>query len=182
VALPTLIRWSGLAALLGGVLLIVSQLLRLTLGLDDPIIQAVDSVLGLLFTVLLLLGLVGLYASQSETAGVLGLVGFLVAFFGTVGTAITFTGALAGFGGTLTLVLFILGWILLGVATLHGSRIYPRAAAVLLIVGAAILLFPLILPIDVPFISAVFAVAVAWLGYSLFARKGGEASQSTHVR
>ena len=37
----------------------------------------------LLGAVLLLLGLVGLYASQSEAAGVLGLVGFLVAFLGT---------------------------------------------------------------------------------------------------
>ena len=37
----------------------------------------------LLTTVLLLLGLVGLYSYQSEAAGVLGLAGFLAAFLGT---------------------------------------------------------------------------------------------------
>src|SRR5215210_5144576 len=37
----------------------------------------------LLGMVLILFGLFGLYASQSEAAGTLGLVGFLVAFLGT---------------------------------------------------------------------------------------------------
>ncbi|HEX2098540.1 MAG TPA: hypothetical protein VHF46_05740 [Rubrobacteraceae bacterium] len=38
--------------------------------------------LTLLGTVMLLVGLVGLYVCQSETAGLLGLVGFLMSFSG----------------------------------------------------------------------------------------------------
>jgi hypothetical protein len=47
--------------------------------------HALESALRLIaFGVLLPLGLVGLYARQSEAAGLLGLVGFVVAFAGTV--------------------------------------------------------------------------------------------------
>jgi len=44
----------------------------------------VNSVLKLLTFFLLLLGLVGFYAHQSEAAGPLGLVGCLAAFLGTM--------------------------------------------------------------------------------------------------
>jgi hypothetical protein len=101
---------------------------------------------------LLLLSLVGLYASQSEAAGVLGLVGFLAAFLGTAllvgmlwfelfitpslatrapGLAEAELG-LAGF--ILVFLLGVVGWLLFGVATLR-ARAYPRWAAVLLMVG-----------------------------------------------
>jgi hypothetical protein len=43
---------------------------------------AIVTVLTLLGTVLLLVGLVGLYVCQSEAAGLLGLVGFLMSFLG----------------------------------------------------------------------------------------------------
>ena len=45
---------------------------------------AIVTVLTLLGTVLLLVGLVGLYVGQLESAGLLGLVGFLVTFLGNV--------------------------------------------------------------------------------------------------
>ncbi len=84
-----LIRWSGMAAVAGGVTLVVSGLVSI-LGVDfsdlgqnlGALILA--SLLGMLAAVLLLLGLVGLYASQARAAGVLGLVGFVLAFLGTV--------------------------------------------------------------------------------------------------
>ncbi len=87
-----LIRWAGLAAILAGVLLVVADLLNLAIGFDEdePFsetattgIYALQSVVNLLAAVLLLIGLVGLYARQSEAAGPLGLAGFLVAFLGT---------------------------------------------------------------------------------------------------
>ena len=92
----SLVRLGGLAAVIAAVLL-------LTVGIIDAYhidayqsaelnreflttgTHAIESVLLLIaLGVLLPLGLVGLYARQSETAGLLGLVGFVVAFAGTV--------------------------------------------------------------------------------------------------
>jgi len=72
------------------VLLIASDFLELSL-LDPDLGEAaatgtyaVVTVLTLLGTVLLSVRLVGLYAGQSEAAGLLGLMGFLVSFLGNV--------------------------------------------------------------------------------------------------
>jgi hypothetical protein len=62
----------------------------------------------------------------------------------------------------------------LGVGMLR-ARVYSRAATTLFIVGALILLSPLALS------DVIFAVAVAWLGYAIFAGKGEEAPQPTHA-
>jgi len=128
--------------------------------------------------VLLLGGLVGLYARQSEAAGRLGLAGFLVAFLGTALLVGLFfvqaffvpylatrfpevldageQGLLAvGFG--LTFIVFPVGWLLFGVATLR-ARVYPRAAAILLVIGTVSTFVP------VPTATVVLDVAVAWLG------------------
>jgi len=126
--------------------------------------------------VLLLGGLVGLYARQSEAAGRLGLAGFLVAFLGTALLVGLFfvqaffvpylatrfpevldageQGLLAvGFG--LTFIVFPVGWLLFGVATLR-ARVYPRAAAILLVIGTVSTFVP------VP--TATVVLDVAWLG------------------
>ena len=77
-----LIRWSGLALIVGGVLLIVTDFLELLVVGYDLVetattgTYAIVTVLTLLGTVLLLVGLVGLYVCQSEAAGLLGLVAF----------------------------------------------------------------------------------------------------------
>src|SRR5215203_4620155 len=74
--------------MVGGALLIVSDFLELLLvgyELDEAATTGIYggvTVLTLLGTVLLLVGLVGLYVGQSEAAGLLGLVGFLVSFLG----------------------------------------------------------------------------------------------------
>src|SRR5829696_6453910 len=77
------VRWGGLAALLAGVLLVVSELLRLYIDLIDPnlygSIFGFNGVLGLLLSVLVQLGL---YARQAGAAGTLGLVAFVLAFIG----------------------------------------------------------------------------------------------------
>src|SRR3954471_8886131 len=63
------VRLGGLAALLAGVLLVISELLRLYIALSDPdlyrSIFLFDGVSGLLLAVLVQLGLVGLYARQA---------------------------------------------------------------------------------------------------------------------
>jgi len=83
-----LIRWSGLAAVVSSVLVVLNEFLGLT-QTDNPEMFTTDtyafgSLLQMVAVVLLPLGLVGLYARQSEAAGPLGLLGFLAAFAGTV--------------------------------------------------------------------------------------------------
>ena len=185
----SLLRLAGLSALLGAVLLVI-------VGLTQPLIENlfllnpgsvgegvmatlyVRSGLGLLGRTLLALGLVGLYVRQAEVTGVLGLTGFVVAFFGIASPAGFEWGA----------VLTNLGWALFGVASLR-ARVYPRTAAVLLIIGAvaAGLLNQLLAALVVvsPGSTLTYAllgaeitrnVAVGWLGYTLFSRRGSPSS------
>lgn len=199
---PNLARiLGGLAAVFGGLLFVVAAIVGLSLvDFENFAVAAATgsyilfALLSLLGAILVLGGLVGLYARQSEQAGPLGLVGFLVTFLGmalVVGAswASTFTEpALAqvapellaqdppgwlDFGFTLTYVLASLGWLLFGVATLRAG-VYPRAAAILLIVGAVISFVPL------PLTEVILAVAIAWLGFDLF--KGGSVSAEQPAR
>jgi hypothetical protein len=195
-------RLGGLAALLAGVLLVISELLgllpfELPGGAPGGALAiygwlGIGGLLGLLLAVLLQLGLVGLYAPQARGAGVLGVIGFFIAFIGSRlvmlpsfadplvepsillpgGGPEEFLGPLVIFG----LLSFVLGWVLVGVAMLR-SRAYPRSALTLLVVGTLILLLPL------PLSDIIFAAALAWIGYVLFAgRSGGGASpQATYA-
>ena len=179
-----LIRWSGLAAVAGGVSLGIAELVALSFfGFDfsqtaTTGTYALYSLLIMITGVLLPLGLVGLYVRQSEAAGPLGLGGFVVAFIGTVLVAGFFWSSafvapilaveapqllavrsLPGFFRSF--IVFGLGWLLFGVATLRAG-IYPRAPAVLLIVGSVLIV------IRLPLTSIVLDAAVAWMGYVLF--------------
>lgn len=73
-----------------------------------------------------------------------------------------------------TFVIFAVGWLLFGIATLRG-RVFPRASAIVLIVGAVVTFLPL------PFTTLVFDVAVAWLGFALFTGREAPAEQSSRV-
>ncbi len=186
-----LIRWSGLAAIAGGVSLVIAEFVTLTFfGYDfsrtaTTSAYALYSVLIMIAGLLLPLGLVGLYAKQSEASGPLGLVGFVVAFVGTVLVAGFFwtsafivpvlaveapellaVRSLPGFFRSF--VVFGLGWLLFGVATLRGG-VYPRAAGILLILGAVLSV------VRLPLTSVVLGVAVAWMGYVLFTTGRGTA-------
>ena len=191
--------------MVGGVLLIVSDFLELLLvGYDlgeaaTTGAYAMVTVLTLLDTVLLLVGLVGLYVCQSEAAGLLGLVGFLMSFLGNVLVAgavweATFvvpwlaweapelldegpTERLA-LGFTLSYTLAGLGVILFGVATIR-ARVFPRVAAVLLIIGVVPVAVWNFVPLPLP--DVLLGVAVAWLGLALF-RVGGEGARQARLR
>jgi hypothetical protein len=89
-SLSNLIRWAGLLAVVGGLLNIIIDL-NVVLGFGQESAELLPFVslpflarfvLVFAMDVLLLLGLVGLYASASEATGILGLVGFLTAFVG----------------------------------------------------------------------------------------------------
>jgi hypothetical protein len=196
-----LTRWSGLAALLGGVLTVISAGLRLPIGghsfigdIATSFIYTFDSLLYMLAMIMVLGGLVGLYASQARATGLLGAVGFLVAFLG-MSLVLGFWWGQAFWvpavaeaapelleddppsGLTLayrlTFSLASLGWLLFGFATLL-ARVYPRSAAILLIFGAIIGFTPFL-----PYLllQVVPAIAVAWLGHSLYTAKGEEVEE-----
>ena len=160
---------------------------------------SIEAVLFLLGTILGLLGLVGLYISQSEASGSFGLVGLLGSFIGLVliaGVAwndvfvlpslakvapVLLDETFIGFGGfILSFVLAGLGGILYGLATLK-SRVYPRPAALLYTIGVALTIVGTLL--GLPLLSIIFDVAVAWLGLELCTgRIGQQVQQSTRVR
>lgn len=193
-----LLRWSGLAALIGGVLLAILSALESVLFGSQPDSAAMASsawiILEVVFIVaelLIILGLIGLYARQVEQSGSLGLIAFLVAFTGSVmvsgidwGSAFMApwlaetapsglldaepTG-LFGAGILLTYLLFVLGWLLFGLVSLQ-AQVLPRGSAVLLMVGA--ILFLVMAFVEFGFEAVVFGAGVAWMGYALWSGPG----------
>jgi hypothetical protein len=198
-----LLRMGGLAAVVGGVLFAVADLLILLEDPNDPIGSinsasfALSVGLALIGAVLLTGGLVGIYAARSEAIGVLGLIGFALAFAGEILAAgvmwfeAFITPALAQeapelllsdppgivmFGQILTSGLLTLGWLILGAAILR-ARTYPRVATVLVLVGAVVQALPFLPPaVGVPG-AVVFDVGVAWLGFALLTGAGASTEQ-----
>ena len=201
-----LIRLSGLAAVLVGVFILITELLDLVFYVSyshEPPSRALTSGLsflegavGLISAMLLLVALVGLYACQSGATGTLGAIGFVVALIGTalvVGNfweSIFIIPALAqaapevinadppflvNLGGWLSTGIFVVGWLLFGLATLL-ARIYPRLAVVVVLVGTVLSAIPL------PLTTIVFGVGVAWMGLALFTGRGLSADQQQTPR
>ena len=185
---PNALWWYGLAAVVVGVLFTVSDFVALLVTtLDDPSEEALTdayagwAALSLFTLALLQVALIGLYVPQRVSTGTLGWVGFLLAL---IGTSITFLVVLiyavvaspmtpadpglleAGPPGPFILYfpLFSLGWFLLGAAFLRSS-VYPRPAALLLMIGAVLALYPH------PITNLVFSAAIAWLGLGLLLRR-----------
>lgn len=192
----TYIRWGGLAAMLGPLLVLVANVYDVwrTFGAGpEGIVEAATTtpyaVFGgarLLGGTLLVFGLIALYIYQMETAGRLGVVGFVISMLGTVlltasawyqlfvlpamateVPAFTEAARAAEVGQLLTLGLLIpilaqvIGWVVFGLAT-YRARVFPRWVAVALVVGALLLFVP------VPGIPVVFQLAVASMGFLLF--------------
>src|SRR5829696_1097572 len=179
-----MLRLAGLAALVGGAIWALASLQQF-LNLASPDLLNVDRSIGgnnIVFAryvlqpigvALLALGLVGLYARQARATGIPGLIGFLLAFFGT---AIVYA-------GYWSILLAYLGWALFGASSLRAG-VYPRLASVLLIVGA--LTAQLFNPSVAVGPGAAFGwvgalgtvivtVVIAWLGFILFTERGEEA-------
>jgi len=195
-----LIRWSGLSLLVGGLLYAINGFFHL--NNNDP--QVTFSPLWLpiqiiitIFYLLDIFGLIGLHSYQKDKAGLLGLIGVVLAI---IGSALTFiasigfafvipavtaqqaapqsptelissTGQLAWIG---TLVLawifaFLPGHIVTGISTIRAG-VLPRWASVLVVVGM-ILVF--IGAASAPLfwlrnIGGVLSGAgLAWLGFAL---------------
>lgn len=195
-----LLKLGGVSAVLSALFGVISLVLYLVVVGGDRLSEAATSATfflpsgaQLLAMLLLAVGLVALYARQAEAFGALGLVGFFVALVGTVMVAGALwsqvfvvprlaetapevvdsgTGSvLAGF--LLSFLLFGLGWVVFGAATLR-ARVFPRWAVVLLIIGAVLAILP------VPSRALVLQLAAACLGFTVLT--GREAADGRSSR
>lgn len=152
-----LIRWSGLVAILGGVLFPVAAIVHPN-GEDLAAVNLLNWVpahlLGFVSVMLIHLSLIGLFTRQVDQAGWLGLVGFVLAFLGgsfaiaiqyVNSTVIPLIAAQAPilfdpamtppwFAPPLFVFGFILGHIVFGVATIRAG-ILPRWSGFLVVSG-----------------------------------------------
>ncbi len=177
----SLIRWGAPATVLGGALIVIANLMSpFVLDFDDlsgstaTNAYVFQHALLMLSQLLLLGGIFGLQARQSEAAGTLGRLGFLAALVGTalllghfwgqvfIAPAVAIetprlidepTGLLI-VDFVLSFMLSALGWVLFGVSMLR-ARVYPRIAAGLLIIGALIPIF-----VTVPGSALILGVAL----------------------
>lgn len=155
-----LIRWSGVVAILGGVLFPVAAIIH-------PVEKDLATVrmpawvpvhlVGWVSVSLIHLGLIGLYARQVKEAGWLGLIGFVLAFLGSgfaatiqyeTSTVIPLIGEQAPalfdqattppfFAPPFIVLGFVLGHILFGLATMRAA-VLPRWSGLMVSVGIAL--------------------------------------------
>jgi hypothetical protein len=192
-----LIRAGGLSAIVGGLGFVLFPLLHPNhdaagyaswIWLPAHMLPNVGAIL-------VLFGLVGLLARQLERAGKLGVVGFVVAFFGTASFVmgamieafiIPFMGLQnpmfeegpppPGIGEafmTIT-VLFTVGYVILGIAT-YRAAVLPRSVGTLLVIGAVAWMGfeqigALLLGSDALWAigPVLMGAGLCWLGYSLW--------------
>jgi len=194
-------RWSGIACILAGLLLALATLIHPSRETPEIILeQELRLVAAHWLTTFsfgfLLLGLPGLYAAQSERAGRLGLVSFLMLFFGTLFFAVSnhygfiapvlaaqapaMLDAINAYPPVIALngllaVSFFLGFIFFGIATLR-ARVLPRQTGILMIIGSPLNIAGAVLGL---FVSETFwiiailgalvlGLGLAWAGYSLW--------------
>lgn len=208
----TAIRWGGLAAAVGPLLVLAANIYGLweTRAYGSGPEAAVEAVtttasigfgsVRLLGGMLVVFGLVALYAAQVEAAGRLGLVGFIVSMIGTVLlTAVAWlaafvdpalatevpefyvaarsgeidgtVGVILGIGVLTPILMQALGWTIFGIAT-YRAQVFPRWLAAALVVGALLLLAP------VQGSPVVFQLAVASMGVLLFTRRVAPGAQA----
>lgn len=188
----TLYRLSGFSLIIGSVLGVFGAILGM-LGSDPASTMTVAGAwVGFIGGTLGMLGLPGMYASQAQRAGILGLIGttlmlIYVLILGTFGNAlnaiilpfiVTHAPALAKTGlPTLDLffmiggLLGVVGGILLGIAIMRAA-ILPRWAGLLLMVGIVIQFGGdfLQLPIaNLGFLCVM--IAFAWLGGAMWSKR-----------
>lgn len=190
-----LIKWSGLASVLAGVLYAFAALIH-PAGEDVASILmpawVPAHILGAASAIFMLFGFVGLYARQAEKAGWVGLTGFVLVFVGsaflmaeefqsvvfspiaavkapTLIEESTNSGSIPVFG-LVFLVSFALGFILFGIATMR-SGVLPRWSGLVLIMGL-LLTFGGQISHGVGIIAAiVIGGSLAWMGYALWSEK-----------
>ena len=181
----TAVRWSGLLLIAGSVLLGIA-IVRVSF---NPVVNQLFtpgvSVLFLLSAILLLLSLPGMYARQANSAGWLGLVGYILLQAGIVlivivsATPLLYPSIKATPGENIYAFLLgialTLGLLLTGIATIQAG-ILPRWSGILLLAATAGFFFDFFVAEFLPPIagqagSALFGVlltvALTWVGFSI---------------
>jgi hypothetical protein len=135
-----LFRWSGLAVILGGVLLPVHWILEFV-TISSGI--TLSDTLGFIATTLLMFGIMGIYCYQIEETRILGFLGFVLTIISNcVSLAQSWLperGQLIGVPGVLgplTGFTLLPGFLLLGIGSWQANK-FPRWAALLWVIGAA---------------------------------------------
>ncbi len=191
-----LVRWSGMATIVGAILIAILELMEFILfgSLTESQVAATGGwvfvqVIYLIAMLAVLLGLIGLYTRQVEQSGNFGVISFLVAFIGTVLFAgaqwsTAFIGPMLAaeapdimdaeptgsilVGYLLSIILFSLGWLLFGWASLRSS-VFPRGAALLVAVGGV--LFFIMGSLEWPASTLALDAGLVWMGYTLWSAK-----------
>ncbi len=209
----TLIRWSGLSAIAGGVIFAGIQPIHPADELASVTTSLWAVIISLKFAMCLffLIGFAGIYARQAEKAGWLGFLGFVlltVSWFLQTGFVFvelfvlpvvanvlpdfvdSALGIANGHPGVMNIgalvptyavvgVCYLLGGLLLGIATVRAA-VLPRRPAILLAVAAVITPAAALLPHAQQRYSAIpMGIAMIWLGYSLWSeRRRGQSSDA----
>jgi hypothetical protein len=170
-------RWSGLLMIAGAVLLGIGiVMIAMNPGVGQPI-SPQASLLLLLSGISLLLALPAMYARQTDKAGWLGLIGHIFLQTGTL--MLTFTASTLRLNWVFFLlgIAFTLGLLLTGIATIRAG-VYPRWAGILLLAATAGFIFDFFIAEFLPpfagqagnaFLGGVLALALAWIGLSVWA-------------
>ena len=190
-----LIRWGGLAALLAGILSIALEIASVVTIRNQAFSAAALTpawsflyAVRLVMIILLMLGLVALFARQSQKMHTFGVVAFVIA---SIGTMLIFGFAWAllfvfpvmaeavpafldtmanepGIGIVFTLFLITIGWFLFGLASLQ-AKVLPAGSAWMVMVGAFLALGLNIM--QVPFSWVIFDIGVIWMGWWLWSEQ-----------
>jgi hypothetical protein len=172
----------GLFALAHAGMFFVADRSDLVAMMTDPVSLVFNAAYAITFP-LLLIALVAIYWRQAGEAGLFGAVAFCIAVTGTVALAgdmwfegfavpwlaqvapvvfgVDRTGSLVVAAWLVSVVLFSLGWILFGLASLR-ARVLPRALSIAVALGGLIGFQAAMPPWGVPLGLAVAAVGV-WL-------------------
>ena len=200
-SIQKLIRWSAVAAVLSGVLDAIA-ILMLPSAFRTNAVQSnlwtPAFTIGMFAFLLAVLAIVGIHVRQSEAAGTLGLIGFVLAVFSsalfvgvfmiqgyvlpvlatqpnalkTANELLGPTGPLAGFFPIflLTLLLFNLGFILFSISIMRAG-VLPRWAGLLLLIGTVLSNAQIFGPVGeiISKLGAVgFDIGFVWLAYALW--------------
>jgi hypothetical protein len=181
-----LVALAAPTALVTGGLLVVTQFVQLaTIDRDDKTamlanpVYVANAIAQFVAFALLPVVAVAAYAWQSDRAGRLGVAGLVAAIFGTVSLAGNYwfeafavpwladaapdalttppSGVLL-LGGASSYLLFAVGWVLFGIASLR-ARVFPTAISVAVIVGGVAGIQAVQPPLGVP-----LGLALVWLG------------------
>lgn len=199
-ASSSLIRWSGLAAMLGGVLfaaasIVIASMPRGCMGNECAFREirytGAAGALQMLALMLVVAGAVGL-AVRARNAGRLGRLGWTGLLVGALGVALLMIGGLiqaAVFNGDFPfmplfvipgILALIVGYLLLGIAVLR-ARVLPRWSAMLLVVGSLTML-----GFNDQNAQSLMATpfGIAWMavGYALWSDSDESAQQPVRVR